>query len=275
MRAAALTRFVARLPAHGSFSLWAGSRDGEAWFTSNDQAQHYAASTMKLPLVLAAYREAEAGRLDLDASVVIRNDFCSASGSGRFGVDPVEDEDPEPWHRLGQPVAVRWLCHRALVRSSNLATNLVLDAVGLDAVAEALSVANADGITVKRGIEDAAARDAGLDNVVTAAGLAAVLRSIATGSVASEQTCGEIIAILLAQQFNDAIPAGLPPEIRVAHKSGWVTGTCHDAAMIYPPENDPCIFVMCTTSDLDDHEGAATVAAGASALWSDLTANRR
>ncbi len=269
MTVAALPTFVAGLPSTGSFSLWAGPLVGDAEFAYNSEAQHYAASTMKLALVIAAYTAAESGRLRLNQPVVIRNDFCSAAGSGRFEVDAAEDEDPEPWRRLGSTVALRWLCHRALVRSSNLATNLVFEAVDGQAIAAVLAKVGARRSRIERGIEDTEAREAGLDNVVTARDLALTLQSLATCGVAGRDACTEIMSVLRAQQFNDAIPRGLPSGLTVAHKSGWVDGICHDAAVIYPADAPPFVFVMCTTSELSAADALELIAAGARAAWSD------
>ncbi|MDQ3481023.1 MAG: class A beta-lactamase-related serine hydrolase [Actinomycetota bacterium] len=269
MTATALRRLADDLPEEGSYSLWVGPLSGEAWFTHHDVAQHYAASTMKLPLVITAYAEAESGRLELDQPVAVRNDFRSASGSGRFAIDAADDEDTEPWRRLGSEVALRWLCHRALVRSSNLATNLVFEAVDTVAIAGVLDKVGACDSRVERGIEDAAARETGLDNLVTARDLARTLQALATAHVASRDACEEILSILRAQQVNDAIPRGLPADFGVAHKSGWVDGISHDAAVIYPPDSLPFVFVMCTTSELSASAARELIASGASAAWSD------
>lgn len=269
MPSSALSRFIEELPEQGTFSLWWGPLEGEAWFTYQHEAVHYAASTMKVGLVLAAYRRADLGTLDLDRPVTVHNDFLSAAGSGRYGIEHTDDSDPEPWRRLGTELALRWLCHRALVRSSNLATNLVLEQVGVDAVAEALAAVGASASVVTRGIEDSDAREAGHDNLVTAADLALTLQALACGRAASAASCREIVAVLAAQQINDALPAQLPPGIRVAHKSGWVNGISHDAGIVYPDGEDPFVFVMCTTSDLDEQAGCALIAAGAAAAYAD------
>jgi beta-lactamase class A len=55
-----------------------------------------------------------------------------------------------------------------------------------------------------------------------------------------------MIDILAAQEFNDEIPAGLPPGTRVAHKTGWITGVTHDAALVYPPGRRPYVLVVLT-----------------------------
>lgn len=265
----ALSRFVAELPEQGTFSVWWGPLEGEAWFTHHHQAVHYAASTMKVGLVLAAFRQADLGTLDLDRPVTVHNDFLSAVGSGRYGIEQTDDSDPEPWRRLGTDVALRWLCHRALVRSSNLATNLVLEHVGVDVVAEALAAVGASASVITRGIEDSDARQAGHHNLVTAADLALTLQALASRQAASPDSCREIVAVLAAQQINDALPGQLPPGIRVAHKSGWVHGISHDAGIVYPDGEAPFVFVMCTTSDLDEEAGCTLIAAGAAAAYAD------
>jgi beta-lactamase class A len=266
----ALSAFVDDLPGHGTFSLWSGPLTGDAWFEHRADEQHYAASTMKLALVMAAYREAEAGRLDLDATVPVHNDFRSRGDGATFHIDEAEDSDPEPWRRRGNDVALRWLCSRAIVRSSNLATNLVMEQVGPDAVGGVLDLVGATNTTITRGIEDYAAREAGLQNLVTARDLAKTLQALHTTTVLSPAGCAEVLAILEAQQINDAIPVRLPPGTRVAHKSGWIEGISHDAGIITPADGSaPFVFVMCTTSDLPEQPGLDLIAAGAAAAWSD------
>lgn len=268
----ALHDFVAQLPVEGVFSIWVAPMHAEPEAVHEERRQHYAASTMKLALVLAAYRLADAGELDLDQSVLVRDEFASATGAGTFSMDHGDDSDPEPWRRRGSEVALRWLCYRAIVRSSNLATNLVLANVGFDAVTQALASVGATKSVVSRGIEDAPARAAGHENLVTAADLGRTLQALAAGRAASPPACREILAILGAQQINDAIPARLPAGTRVQHKSGWVDGVSHDAGIIHGPDADPFVFVMCTTSNLEEQSGFDLIAAGAAAAYADRRA---
>lgn len=269
MAGLALEEYVDGLTAGGTVSVWAGPLAGPPAFTHRADEQHYAASTMKLALVVAAFRRAEAGEIDLDATVTIHDDFASQVGGGRFQMDRDDDSDLEVWRRSGQQVALRWLCYRAIVRSSNLATNLVLEVVGLDAVAATLEAAGSTRSTVTRGIEDTAARDAALQNIVTAADLAGQLQALAAGTLCSPDGTREILDVLAAQQINDAIPAGLPPGTKVAHKSGWVEGISHDAGIIYPADGPPYVLVVCTTTSLPEQAGLDVIAGAAAASWAD------
>lgn len=269
MTTPALSSYVENLPQDGAFSLWVGPLEGPATMQHNAGQQHYAASTMKLALVIAAYRMADAGTLDLDSAVTIHDDFESAIGGTRFSMDRTEDSDDQTWQRMGEPVALRWLANRAIVRSGNLATNLLLEAVGLQAVADTLGVLGAKSSTVARGIENAPAREAGHQNLVTAEDLAVTLQQVAGQRPASPASCREILATLAAQQVNDAIPAGVPPGTKVAHKSGWVEGISHDAGIVYPLDAPPYVLVMCTTSTLAEQESLDLIATAAAASWRD------
>jgi beta-lactamase class A len=264
-----MASYVESLPRDGHISLWLGPLTGEPTVTLDADRQHYAASTMKLALVIAAHRSHDEGALDLDARVVVHSEFGSAVSGAGFAMDRGEDSDEEPWRRLGTKVSLRWLAHRAIVRSSNLATNLLLEAVGLTAVSDALAAIRATSSVVARGIEDEPAREAGKHNLVTAADLALTLSELAAHRTCAAHSAEQILATLAAQQINDAIPAGLPPGTKVAHKSGWVDGVSHDAGIVYPDDSPPYVLVVCTTSALSESDALTLIAAAARASWQD------
>ena len=178
-------------------------------------ARHYSASTMKLPILVAAHRRAERGELDLDRSVTVHDDVDSVVPGVRFRVDQAEDSDPETWAALGHDVPLRELVERMVTVSGNLATNLVLESVGLAEVAAVLADAGCSERTqVVRGIEDYAARDAGIDNLVTADDLARLMVALAEGRLAGPAATAACERTLLAQTYRDGIPAGLPARRR-------------------------------------------------------------
>ena len=85
-------------------------------------ARHYSASTMKLPILVAAHRRAERGELDLDRPVTVHDDVDSVVPGVRFRVDQAEDSDPETWAAVGHDVPLRELVERMVTVSGNLAT---------------------------------------------------------------------------------------------------------------------------------------------------------
>jgi beta-lactamase class A len=254
--------------AAATVSVWHGGLDGVPLHARAEHERHYAASTMKLPLLVAAYRRHERGELDLDAEVPVHNAFRSALDGSPFHLEQADDQDDETWALVGRRTTLRHLVRHAIVRSGNLATNLVLEHVGAGEVAEVLAEAGcADGSLLPRGIGDAAAREAGLDNQVTAHDLARVLLGIAGGTLASPHTCREIEAVLADQEHRDKIPAGLPAGTNVANKTGWVEGVAHDAALVRPADRPPYVLVVCTTTDLPEEVAAELIAGISRTLW--------
>lgn len=252
----------------GSVSLWAAGLDGRVALDRDAGAVHYAASTMKVPLVVAAYRLHERGRLDLDREVEVHNHFASAADGSPFSLDQAEDQDDATWARIGGRCSLRTLADHALVQSGNLATNLVLEQVGADEVARVLADAGCSPATqVLRGIEDLAAAGAGLDNLVTAEDLGRVLLGVADRTLASETSCVEIEAILARQQHRDGIPAGVPEGTYVANKTGWVEGIAHDMALVRPGGEPPYVLVVLTSVDVPEDDAQAFIADLSRIVW--------
>ncbi|HEX6870435.1 MAG TPA: serine hydrolase, partial [Micromonosporaceae bacterium] len=124
-RLATLQESLATVP--GTASVWFGPVGTTPVHARLEEATHYAASTMKVAVLAALYRQVEAGLLDLDQPVPVRNEFVSAAPhTPAFACRRSYDNDDAVWARVGSSAPLRWLAERMIVRSSNLATNLVL-----------------------------------------------------------------------------------------------------------------------------------------------------
>lgn len=256
-------------------SVWFGGLDGETWYAHAALEPHYAASTMKLPLLVAAYRRHERGELDLDREVPVHNGFVSAADGSAYALLQEDDQDDEIWDlaRASATASLRELVRHAIVKSGNLATNLVLERVGAGEVAMVLSDAGCSGVTVlPRGIGDARARDGGLDNLVTAHDLATVIAAVATRSLAGEDTCVEIEQVLAAQEHRDKIPAGLPEGVYTANKTGWVEAVAHDVALVRPEDRPPFVLAVCTTAAVPEETANQLIARIAELVWQGIVA---
>lgn len=234
-------------------------------------AAHYSASIMKLPILVAAHRLVERGRLDLSREVPVHDEFESQNRGRHFRMDPEEDSDPATWSAVGRTQPLEALVQRMITASGNLATNLVLDEVGTVEVAAVLADAGcSDRTAIVRGIEDYAAREIGLDNVITADDMARLLVALAEGRLAGPEATAACERTLQAQEYRDGIPAGLPPDVVIGNKTGWITGVNHDVALLRAPGLPPVgLAILCTVPGTPE-EREAGIARIAAAAWASV-----
>src|SRR2546426_4429199 len=210
----------------------------------------HAASTMKVPVMIQIFQDTDAGLLGLDDSLTIHSAFPSLFAGGAFTVGKEDDSDSTLYALAGRNRSVRELLELMITRSSNLATNILVERVGATRAQASARSLGAWSIQVLRGVEDGAAYRAGLNNTTTARDLGVLLGAIATGRAASRGACHSMLAILGPQEFNEGIPVGVPPRTRVAHKTGWIGEVVyHDAAVVYRSSGGSYVLVVLTGGD--------------------------
>jgi len=248
------------------------SGEDEPRVSVEPDARHYSASIMKLPILIAAHRLVEAGRLDLDRPVAVHNEFESQKPGHRFSLDQEEDSDPATWAALGTEVSLRDLVHRMVTVSGNLATNLVLDEVGTQEVAAVLADAGcSDRTTIVRGIEDYPARDAGIDNLITADDMARLLIALAERRVAGPEASTACEQTLQEQHYRNGIPAGLPDGLVIGNKTGWISSVNHDVALVRAPDLPAVGLAVLVSAPGSEEEREAGIARIAAAAWEEIT----
>lgn len=243
---------------------------GEKLDLSADTVFH-AASTMKVPVMIEVLRRAQLGAFTLDQEILLVNQFASLADGSPFSLNMADDGDSVLYAKIGERVKIRELLQRMIVRSSNLATNQLIELVGAANVTATAHSLGAPGISVLRGVEDQKAFDKGMINTTTSADLAALLEGIEKGTVLSSANSSEMREILLAQEFNEKIPAGLPPGTKVAHKTGEITAVSHDAAVIYPPGRKPYVLVVLTKGIRESSASSALIADISRLVWNHAT----
>jgi beta-lactamase class A len=219
----------------------------------NADTTFHAASTMKIGVMIQLFRDVDAGTVSLDQTLVLENRFVSIVDGSPYTLDPGDDSDSGMYKKVGQPVAVRELLDRMIERSSNLATDAVIGLVGPQQADSTVHALGATHMHILRGVEDLKAFGLGRNNTLTARDLATLLAAIQDNRAASAASCAQMRQILLAQEFNTEIPAGLPAGTPVAHKTGWITGQSHDAAIVYPRHAPAYILVVLTRGISDEH----------------------
>lgn len=212
----------------------------------NEARWFHAASTIKVGVLVALYDAIETGTLPRDARVHVRNQFTSLGDDRYFRVSLGRDAGEAVHGYIGRTMRIRDLARHMIVTSSNLATNVLVELLGADAIRDCMERHGMEGIDFRRGVEDERAWSEGINNRVTAAGLVRLLRSIGEGEAVSAAASEEMLDVLHEQQFVSGIPAGLPDGARVANKTGEISTVVHDAGVVYLPGRDPYVVVVLT-----------------------------
>jgi beta-lactamase class A len=236
------------------------------WRLNSDRWFH-AASTIKVPVLLGVFDAIEQGRFEPFSRIHVRNRFISVADGRPFHVQSSRDANPEVQAAIGRMMTVRELAEHMIVTSSNLATNLLLDIVGVDDINDTLARLRLDGIELRRGVEDEAAWRNDINNRITAAGLCRALRMIEERTAISRRACEAMLDILHQQRFRSGIPAGLPDEARVAHKTGEMSTVAHDGGVVYIEGRKPYVVVILTEWSPEVETRRSTIARVSRAVY--------
>jgi beta-lactamase class A len=242
-------------------------RDSERWF--------HAASTIKVAILVGVYAAIHNGWLLPHSRLHVRNRFWSAADGSAFRVDAGRDANSVVHGAIGKMMRISELALHMITTSSNLATNLLLDLVGLETVQRSLDELNVEGIDIRRGVEDERAFDAGIVNRVTADGLVHLLRIVADERAFSPEISRAMLDILHAQEFRSGIPARLPRAVRVAHKTGEISTIAHDAGVVYAPGRKPYVIAVLTEWAPETTGRSATIAEASQAVYDALVTETR
>ena len=243
------------------------SRNGDRWFHS--------ASTIKVAVLFALFGAVDAGRFMLESRLHVRNRFLSMVDGTPFRISANRDGDRAVHDAIGRTMRLDELASHMIVRSSNLATNLLVDLVGVDAAQQMLARHGLSGIELARGVEDEKAFEASFNNRVTADGLAGLFRAIYECRGLSAGSSGHALDILASQEFRSGIPAGIPAHLRgrarIANKTGEISVAAHDAGIVFLPDRKPYVLAILTEPDPSSSKRMERVARVSGIVYEWLT----
>lgn len=241
------------LAVHDLETNWEFQYRSREWF--------HAASTIKIPILVGVFGAVDRGELVLHSRLHVRNRFLSVVDGTPYRVRSSRDANSDVQDAIGKMMQIQELAHHMIATSSNLATNLLVDLVGMEPLRDTLTQLGAEeGIELRRGVEDEKAFEAEVNNRVTANGLLKLLRLIAEEKAFSPHLSRRMLDILHSQEFNSGIPARLPEGTRVAHKTGEISTVAHDAGVVYLKERKPYVIVIMTEWDPETGGRTETIA---------------
>lgn len=217
------------------------------YFSYNADEIYPAASVIKLPLLVGLFKKVAEGRISLEQRfplVQAEKDLVGTAGSGIL-----QDLDN------GLELTVNDLAVLAITVSDNIATNMLIDLVGMDYVNEAMNELGLTSIRMITKIGNYAAMAQGHDNKINAREMVRLLELLYHGAVVNPSVSEKILRILKRQKFSH-IAALLPLGTEVASKSGSLKGIRHDVGLVWLPQGAFALAVL--TKDLSEPRAGAT-----------------
>jgi beta-lactamase class A len=219
---------------------------------ANADEPFHPASTIKVHVMMEVFHQAEQRRFSLEDRLPILNSFTSIADGSCFALQEKDDSETSLYQRIGEQESVGELTRLMIVRSSNLAANILLEKVGARYVNEFIHALGIEGVVVLRGMEDNVAFRLGMNNSATARGLTHTMRLLAEGNVVSQPASEKMIQIMSGQEFNESLPARLPDSVKVAHKTGWTGDVYHDTGIVYADQRQPYAISIMTRGFTED-----------------------
>ncbi len=244
----------------GKFALAFKNLEDGRTILINENEEFHAASTMKTPVMIEAFKKSFENEISLDDTILVKNEFKSIVDGSLFKLSSFDDSDKKTYEKIGGYLSLRELIYDMITISSNFATNLVIDYIGHEDINMTMRDLGAKDINVLRGVEDIKAFNVGLSNTTTALDLLKIYENLALGKVINSKLSEEMVGILKDQKYDDIIPKYLPKEIEIAHKDGWISGTRHDSGIVFINDEKKYVLVL-LSKDLEDEIRGADILA--------------
>lgn len=201
----------------GVYGLYVIRPSDDSSYGVNEKQIFQGASLLKLPLMAALYKEVDMGNIDLDAKYTLKNSD-KVPGSGSLWDMPA-----------GTILSYRDLARLMGKESDRTAFKIVKNILGEEKLNNILS-------------------EVGMVNTSTITGettpydIGIFLKKLWKKELVSEKSRNEIFSYMTDTVYENWITAGIPNDIKVAHKYGRDTNVVNDAGVVFAQK--PFILVI-------------------------------
>lgn len=244
----------------GNFALAFKNLDDGKEILINENEIFHAASTMKTPVMIEFYKQLHQGKLSLEDTLQIKNEFKSIVDGTIYKLSEFDDSDKNTYNKLGQYYSINNLIYEMITISSNFATNILIEYIGANNVTKSMKEIGALNINVLRGVEDIKAFELGLNNTTSAKDLLIIYEKLAKGKIINNESSAIMIEILKDQKYDDIIPKYLPRDIEIANKTGMITGVHHDSGIVFLKDGKKYVIVLLSKNMSDMESGTEMMA---------------
>jgi len=210
---------------------------------------------LKIPVMIELFAQANSQQLKLSDTVQVRNLFRSVADSSAYTIDQKAGDSLE--NATGRLMTLGQLCDAMIKTNSDIAGNLLIERLTLEAVQNRIHSLDADGMVLASGFDDVKAADKGLKNITTPRALMTILLALAQSNVISSDASAQMVGLLANSRLPGSIMGiAVSPSV-IENQKPSPTGDQHDAAIIIGARS----FVLVTdVRGISPGAGAALVA---------------
>jgi beta-lactamase class A len=240
----------------GVAGVYVRDLEGDFGYGVRPDEEFFAASTIKLPVMVAVYRKVDEGELSFSQMIEIKEEDWAA-GAGWL-----------QWERAGTRQTVGDLLLLMMTQSDNVATNALVRTVGgADHINEVARSLGAENTLLYQKLSSERAAIPQLDNRSTPRDMATMLQKIADGEAASEKSCGYMIELMNQNELDWWLDAGLPANVYAANKAGWLYEVYDDVGIVKAGDRPYVVAIMSKYGSGDVDRGEALIEELSRTVW--------
>ena len=235
--------------------------EGFTVLKGQDEDVFESASVIKLWIMSCAYEMSEQGRLDLDSTVILKEedmvpgpgvpDYHSDDAEGHLTEDMFPESGMLNYLHAGTELTVRDLIRLMILISDNTACNIMIDLLGMDNINCHIANLGCTRTILNRRLFDTRPEVRGKENMFSLSETADFFRKMYKGELVSPEASREMCALLQNQQYTYKMPFFIR-QIPIAHKTGEDTGIENDVGIVFSDKP----FIFCFASNEADEPGA-------------------
>jgi beta-lactamase class A len=218
--------------------------------------EFFAASIIKVPVMVAVYRKVDEGEISFSQMVEIQDEDW-ASGAGWM-----------QWEQPGTKQTVGDLLYLMMGQSDNVATNALVRLVGgRDHVNEVAHSLGAKNTVLYQKLSSERAAVPSLDNRTTPKDMATMMEKIATGEAASDASCKDMIDLMYMNELDWWLDAGLPANVWAANKAGWLYEVFNESGIVQDGDHPYAVAILSKYGTQSTDQGRLLIEEISRTIW--------
>ncbi|MGD2180031.1 serine hydrolase [Lusitaniella coriacea] len=252
---AKVREIVAQYPQFQPSFLFVDLDTGE-YVKLGDTTAVAAASTIKVPILIAFFQDVDAGKIALDEMLTMQEEsMAGESGTMQYKA-------------VGTKFSALETATKMITISDNTATNMIIDRLGgAEALNQRFQEWGLQSTTIQNPLPDVEGT-----NTTSPADLANLMAMVNTGSLVSLRSRDRLLEIMRNVVTNDLLPQGLENGATIAHKTGNIGEMIADAGIIDTPTGKRYIAVVMVERPHNDRQGRELIRSLSRTVYQYFTA---